>query len=602
MNSSNTELFINKIKYEYKKYFIPEKNGEYSIKLKFKINLTDSSFMFAGCDNIKSIFFSLRTDFVTNMKYMFNDCKNMKHLDLSSFDTRNVADMSHMFANCNQLKNLDLSSFDTRNVTDMSHMFADCNQLKNLNLSNFDTRNVTDMSHMFSRSKNLTNINVNSFNTENVKYLNNMLYECLSLNCLNVSSFNIKNAIKIDQMFFGCKNLAYLDFSSFDIKNIENYYDIDLIFKIFLFDKYHIDTKISYLEKNIIFISELKEKYHKEYLLNKIKSIKYFDQEVSIIKCGQKIISFKGNKRYVLNLIDYSDKNKFLNIDSIIMEYDVNDKKSFDDLEYCFNNNNYIINKTNLIYLIGINFLSSDKKIISGANKFSEKHKIKHISLSSQDNYNIKDLLNTLFKDLGNTDISYESGHFNYKIIMLGDDFVGKTSLSKRIKNDTFDLNQITTIGVDSFIRTINTKSGKKIEFIFYDTPGQERFISLAKTCLKKSDCAILIYDVTDKNSFDFVIQQWYKSILDFKEIQLIYLIGNKLDLISNGKRKREVYEEEALKFSIEHNLRYFEISCLEKTNIEKFFSDLVDEISKIKPCRKPKNEKKKESKFFNIF
>ena len=57
LNSSNTELFINKIKYEYKKYFIPEKNGEYSIKLKFKINLTDSSFMFAGCDNIKSIFF-----------------------------------------------------------------------------------------------------------------------------------------------------------------------------------------------------------------------------------------------------------------------------------------------------------------------------------------------------------------------------------------------------------------------------------------------------------------------------------------------------------------------------------------------------------------
>ena len=98
------------------------------------------------------------------------------------------------------------------------------------------------------------------------------------------------------------------------------------------------------------------------------------------------------------------------------------------------------------------------------------------------------------------------------------------------------------------------------------------------------------------------MIQRWYKSILDFKEIQLIYLIGNKLDLISNGKRKREVYEEEALKFSIEHNLRYFEISCLEKTNIEKFFSDLVDEISKIKPCRKPKNEKKKESKFFNIF
>jgi len=55
LNQTNTELYINNIKYEYKKYFIPEKVGKYNIKLKFKINLTDCSFMFVGCENIIKI-------------------------------------------------------------------------------------------------------------------------------------------------------------------------------------------------------------------------------------------------------------------------------------------------------------------------------------------------------------------------------------------------------------------------------------------------------------------------------------------------------------------------------------------------------------------
>ena len=105
LNELNSELYINNQKYLYKKYFIPEKEGEFNITLKFGINLTDCSYMFAGCNNIISINFpSFNTKAVKNMKYMFYECIKMKEINLFSFNTKNVIDMSFMFCYCNQLK------------------------------------------------------------------------------------------------------------------------------------------------------------------------------------------------------------------------------------------------------------------------------------------------------------------------------------------------------------------------------------------------------------------------------------------------------------------------------------------------------------------
>ena len=74
----NTELFINNQKYEYQKYFIPQKEGVYDILLKFNINLTDCSFMFYGCKNIIKIDLSLfNSNKVKDMKNMFYGCSNL---------------------------------------------------------------------------------------------------------------------------------------------------------------------------------------------------------------------------------------------------------------------------------------------------------------------------------------------------------------------------------------------------------------------------------------------------------------------------------------------------------------------------------------------
>ena len=179
LNEYNTELYIDENKYSFKKFFIPKKIGKYIIKLKFKINLTDCSFMFGYCKNIIGInFINFNTKNVTNMEGMFGRCINLKKINLSSFNTKNVKNMSFMFYDCYNLTYLDLSSFDTRNVKNMSYMFAWCKNLINLDLSYFDTKNVTNMSQIFSRCTRLNNLDLSNFNVKNVTNIDSAFYRC----------------------------------------------------------------------------------------------------------------------------------------------------------------------------------------------------------------------------------------------------------------------------------------------------------------------------------------------------------------------------------------------------------------------------------------
>ena len=98
LTNSNTKLTINKEKKEFTNFFIPEKIGKYIINLKFDINLTDCSYMFAESEKIESInFISFNTKNVKSMKFMFYSCKNLTSLVLFPFNTENVIDMSDMF-------------------------------------------------------------------------------------------------------------------------------------------------------------------------------------------------------------------------------------------------------------------------------------------------------------------------------------------------------------------------------------------------------------------------------------------------------------------------------------------------------------------------
>ena len=163
LNEKNTELYINEKKVKYKKYFQPDKEGQYKIKLKFNANLLDCSYMFANCENIITLNFSICTYFVENMKKMFYKCTNLKEINLLSFDITNVIDISNMFSECENIVNLDLSSFNNKKNTDISYMFYNCKNLCNLNLSNLNFKNVSNLEGMFYKCNKLKNFNLSSF-------------------------------------------------------------------------------------------------------------------------------------------------------------------------------------------------------------------------------------------------------------------------------------------------------------------------------------------------------------------------------------------------------------------------------------------------------
>ena len=181
----------------------------------------DMSFMFQNCRSLVSLdLSSFNTGNVTNMNSMFAGCGSLTSLHLSSFDTSKVTDMGLMFRNCWSLTLLNVSSFKTTNVRNMDYMFAGCKQLTSLSLAGFDTSSVTDMSEMFSNCHSLQALNLSNFNTSQVTKMDGMLLGCHSLVSLDVSNFNTSSVTDISQMFFECKSLTTLNLSSFNTTSV----------------------------------------------------------------------------------------------------------------------------------------------------------------------------------------------------------------------------------------------------------------------------------------------------------------------------------------------------------------------------------------------
>ena len=161
-------------------------------------------------------------------------------------------------------------------------------------------------------------------------------------------------------------------------------------------------------------------------------------------------------------------------------------------------------------------------------------------------------------------------------LFTIGNCFVGKTSFVKRyVKNISNDYYQA-TIGIDFSSKIVKLENGEFLKIIFYDTAGQERYKSISFNLIKSADGILLMYDVTEKSSFD-EINGWIKSIKEAKGDDFpIILIGNKCDL-----EKRVISKEEGEKFAKEQGFSFMETSCKEGINIEESVKILYHDIIK---------------------
>lgn len=105
-----------------------------------------------------------------NLEHMFHDCVNLRTINgINEWDTSNVTNMSEMFNNCRSLESLDLSSFNTSNVTNMWHMFSDCENLKELNLSSFEIREDCETGWMLNNCRKLHMLRLDSCNEDTIR-------------------------------------------------------------------------------------------------------------------------------------------------------------------------------------------------------------------------------------------------------------------------------------------------------------------------------------------------------------------------------------------------------------------------------------------------
>ena len=192
--------------------------------------------------------------------------------------------------------------------------------------------------------------------------------------------------------------------------------------------------------------------------------------------------------------------------------------------------------------------------------------------------------------------LEMEEESIYFQALLLGDSTVGKTSFLIRYTDEDFK-DTLFTIGIDSRIQNLK-KNNLNITLKIYDTAGQERYRSIVQNYYKGADGIILMYDITNKSSFES-IEQWINNIKESSNYENIGLVvvGNKCDLENNRVVKKE--EKELLEKEIE--MKIIEASAKLDINVKESFNLLIDKMIEKKSNKfslsntiKIKNEDKK--------
>lgn len=165
---------------------------------------------------------------------------------------------------------------------------------------------------------------------------------------------------------------------------------------------------------------------------------------------------------------------------------------------------------------------------------------------------------------------------YQFRLILIGDSTVGKSSLLKYFTDGKFSEVCDPTVGVDFFARLIEVQDGVRVKLQLWDTAGQERFRSITKSYYRNSVGVLLVFDVTKRQSF-LHLEDWLSEArFHIEPYRAVFIVvGHKCD----EDDRRAVTYKEGKNFSERHGLRYIETSAVSGQNVEETFSIVAREV-----------------------
>eukprot|EP00640_Fibrocapsa_japonica_P005153 CAMPEP_0113936284 /NCGR_PEP_ID=MMETSP1339-20121228/3227_1 /TAXON_ID=94617 /ORGANISM="Fibrocapsa japonica" /LENGTH=204 /DNA_ID=CAMNT_0000938699 /DNA_START=177 /DNA_END=791 /DNA_ORIENTATION=- /assembly_acc=CAM_ASM_000762 len=162
-----------------------------------------------------------------------------------------------------------------------------------------------------------------------------------------------------------------------------------------------------------------------------------------------------------------------------------------------------------------------------------------------------------------------------FKVLLIGDAGVGKSSILMRFTDDTFDEHLQNTIGVDFKVKILDVE-GKRVKLTIWDTAGQERFRTLTSSYYRGAHAIILVYDVSWRETFEN-LSQWLQEVEIYSpnggKDMVKLLVGNKID------KERQVSKQEAQSWARSRNMIFMEASAKTKVGVKTVFSEVVQKI-----------------------
>ena len=167
------------------------------------------------------------------------------------------------------------------------------------------------------------------------------------------------------------------------------------------------------------------------------------------------------------------------------------------------------------------------------------------------------------------------SKQFQFKLVLLGESAVGKSSLVLRFVKDQFDDYRESTIGAAFLTQTVTLDDGASVKFEIWDTAGQERYKSLAPMYYRNANCAVVVYDITQSSSLEKA-RTWIRELQRQADRSIVIaLCGNKADL----EERRQVTQEEAKKYAEEEGLMWSETSAKSGDGVQEIFTEIAKKL-----------------------